>query len=171
MGRQHGDPAGLAGAGHWTQIADGGPDEVDAQAGAVRPRVPDRPECGASGHPGRLQRQNGAGDRPRKPDIAAAIEKPMAERAERTRLTADWVIDELRKLAGANMDACLKANPSGDLYLDLSDLTRDQTAALQLKRAALVDLGRHLGLFEIKYRIAGKIEVEGSSARETLHAR
>ena len=76
------------------------------------------------------------------PDIAAAIEKAMAERAERTRLTADWVIDELRKLAGANMDACLKANPSGDLYLDLSDLTRDQTAALQLKRAALVDLGR-----------------------------
>ena len=42
---------------HWTEIADGGPDEVDAQAGAVRPRVPDRPECGASGHPGRLQRQ------------------------------------------------------------------------------------------------------------------
>jgi hypothetical protein len=27
----------------------------------------------------------------------------MAERAERTRLTADWVVDELRKLAGANM--------------------------------------------------------------------
>ena len=52
-----------------------------------------------------------------KPDIAAAIEKAMAERAERTRLTADWVVDELRKLAGANMDDCMKANPSGDPYL------------------------------------------------------
>ena len=104
------------------------------------------------------------------PDIAAAIEKAMAERAERTRLTADWVINELRTLAGANMDACMKANPSGDPYLDLSALTRDQTAALQLKRAALVDLGRHLGLFEIKHRIAGELEVK-TSARETLHAR
>jgi phage terminase small subunit len=104
------------------------------------------------------------------PDIAAAIEKAMAERAERTRLTADWVVDELRKLAGANMDDCMKANPSGDPYLDLSALTRDQTAALQLKRAALVDLGRHLGLFEIKHRIAGELEVK-TSARETLHAR
>ena len=131
------------------------------------------------------------------PDIAAAIEKAMAERAERTRLTADWVVDELRKLAGANMADYMRSTPEGDPYLDFSSLTRDQTAALAEvtvedfvdgrgedaravkrvkfklhdKREALVDLGRHLGLFEIKHRIAGKIEVEGSSARETLHAR
>jgi phage terminase small subunit len=129
-----------------------------------------------------------------KPDIAAAIKKAMAERAERTELTADWVVDELRKIAGANMADYMKANPAGDPYLDFSALTRDQTAALHEvtveayvdgrgedardvkrvkfklydKRAALVDLGRHLGLFEIKHRIDGKIEVEGSSAREIV---
>jgi hypothetical protein len=89
--------------------------------------------------------------------------RSRALHVERTRLTADWVVDELRKLAGANMDDCMKANPSGDPYLDLSALTRDQTATLQLKRAALVDLGRHLGLFEIKHRIAGELEVKTSS--------
>jgi len=118
----------------------------------------------------------------------------MAERAERTRLTADWVVDELRKLAGANMADYMRSTPEGDPYLDFSSLTRDQTAALAEvtvedfvdgrgedaravkrvkfklhdKRAALVDLGRHLGLFEIKHRIEGKIEVEGSSAREIV---
>src|SRR5580700_11370390 len=64
------------------------------------------------------------------PDIAAAIEKAMAERAERTRLTADWVVDELRKLAGANMADYMRSTPEGDPYLDFSSLTRDQTAAL-----------------------------------------
>ena len=85
----------------------------------------------------------------------------------------------------------MKVGPGGDPYLDFSALTRDQTAALHEvtvedyvdgrgddardvkrvrfklydKRAALVDLGRHLGLFEIKHRIDGKIEVEVSSAR------
>ena len=49
-----------------------------------------------------------------KPDIAAAIEKAMAERAERTKLTADWVVDELRKIAGANMADYLKSTTHGD---------------------------------------------------------
>ena len=57
-----------------------------------------------------------------KPDIAAAIEKAMAERAERTRLTADWVVDELRKIAGANMADYMKSTPEGDPYLDFSAL-------------------------------------------------
>ena len=65
-----------------------------------------------------------------KPDIAAAIEKAMAERAERTELTADWVVDELRKIAGANMADYMKSTPEGLSVVDFSGLTRDQTAAL-----------------------------------------
>jgi hypothetical protein len=38
-----------------------------------------------------------------KANIAAAIEKARTKRAERTELTQDWVVDELRKIAGANM--------------------------------------------------------------------
>ena len=72
----------------------------------------------------------------------------MAELSERAELTADWVIDELRKLAGADLAVVLQIIPAA------------------VKRAALVDLGRHLGLFEIKHRINGKIELEvKSSAR------
>jgi phage terminase small subunit len=43
-----------------------------------------------------------------KPNIAAALEKARAERCE---LTADWVVDELRKIAGANMADYMKSGP------------------------------------------------------------
>jgi phage terminase small subunit len=127
-------------------------------------------------------------------NVTEAIEKAKAKRSERTGLTSDMVIDELRKIGFANMADYMKAGPGGDPYLDFSALTRDQTAALHEvtvedyvdgrgddardvkrvkfklydKRAALVDLGRHLGLFEIKHRIDGKVEVEVSNAREIV---
>ena len=73
-----------------------------------------------------------------KPDIAAAIKKAMAERAERTELTADWVVDELRKIAGANMADYMKANPAGDPYLDFSALnTRPDSCASRGDRRGL----------------------------------
>jgi phage terminase small subunit len=45
-------------------------------------------------------------------------------------LTADWVVEELRKLAGANMADYMKSTPEGLSVVDFSGLTRDQTAAL-----------------------------------------
>ena len=74
---------------HWTEIADGGPDEVDAQAGAVRPRVPDRPECGASGHPGRLF---GKGSVHASPDRADALVWAFTEIL--VEVISDWGIYE-----------------------------------------------------------------------------
>jgi len=65
----------------------------------------------------------------RKPEIAAAVEKAMAERAERTEVTADLVVGELRKIAFANMADYMKSTPEGDPYLDFSALTPAQTAA------------------------------------------
>ena len=35
------------------------------------------------------------------------------KRAERCELTADWVVEELRKLAGANMADYMKSTPEG----------------------------------------------------------
>ncbi len=55
-----------------------------------------------------------------KPHIAAAIEKAMAERAERTEVTADLVVGELRKIAFANIADYMKLTPQGDPYLDFS---------------------------------------------------
>jgi hypothetical protein len=42
----------------------------------------------------------------RKLEIAAAIEKAIAGRAERAELTADLVVDELRKIAFARPQGC-----------------------------------------------------------------
>jgi len=50
--------------------------------------------------------------------IAAAIEKARAKRAERCEVTVDWVFDELRKIAGANMADYLKSTTHGDPYRD-----------------------------------------------------
>src|SRR6266436_360549 len=108
-----------------------------------------------------------------KPEIARAVETAQAERLARVELTGDMVIAELRKIGFANMQDYMSSTPEGDPFLDFSMLTRDQAAALQEvtvedytegrgedarnvkrvkfkladKRAALVDLGKHLKLF------------------------
>jgi phage terminase small subunit len=131
----------------------------------------------------------------RKPEIAAAIAEAQNKRAERAELTADMVVDELRKIAFANMDDYMKATPGGDPYLDFSRLTRDQKAALHevtiedfvdgrgedaraVKRVkfklhdklgALDKLGRHLGLFDAKHkRPDAPVEVTVEELRATV---
>jgi phage terminase small subunit len=105
--------------------------------------------------------------------ILRAIEAAQEARRKRVGITADEVLNELVKLAKANMQDFMVAQPGGDPYLDFSALTRDQAAALQEvtvedytegrgenardvkrvkfrlcdKRAALVDIGKHLGMF------------------------
>ena len=74
------------------------------------------------------------------------------------------MVAELAKLAFANMRDYMRAGPDGDPYLDFAALTRDRelqgTVAAMMrdvrrikfkladKRAALGDLGRHLGIFK-----------------------
>ena len=117
-----------------------------------------------------------------KPEIAAAIEAAQRSQSVRTGITADMVIAELAKIGFANMADYMKTTPGGNPYLDFASLTRDQAAALQEvtvedyvdgrgddardvkrvkfrlgdKRAALVDLGRHLGMFVKKHQHTGK---------------
>lgn len=128
--------------------------------------------------------------------IALAVQKGVEKRAVRTEITADNVLRELAKIGFANMADYMKASPSGDPYLDFSGLTREQAAALQEvtvedyvdgrgedarevkrvkfkladKRAALVDLGRHLGVFKDKLEVSSPEEEAraASSARERL---
>lgn len=118
----------------------------------------------------------------KKPEIAAAIQEAMAARSERTEITSDMVLRELAKLGFANMADYMKCTADGDPYLDFSQLTRDQAAALievtvedfvdgrgedarsvrkvkfklADKRAALVDIGRHLNMFIERKEITGK---------------
>lgn len=117
-----------------------------------------------------------------KPVISAAIEEAIAKRAERTEITQDMVLRELAKIGFSNMQDYMKTTPDGDPYLDFSNLTRDQSAALTEvtvedyfegrgedaravkrvkfkladKRAALVDIGKHLGMFTTRVELTGK---------------
>lgn len=114
--------------------------------------------------------------------VREAVDKAIANRAEKTGITAERVIEELSKIGFSNMMDYMRPDPDGDLYLDFSNLTRDQAAAIQEvtvedfkagrgedardvrrvkfkladKRAALVDIGKHLGLFRERVEHTGK---------------
>ncbi|MCK0923723.1 terminase small subunit [Acinetobacter pittii] len=109
-----------------------------------------------------------------KPNIQKAIELGEAELAERTKITQDRVMRELEKIGFSNMLDYITITNEGDPVTDFSTLTRDQAAAiseivveeytegrgddarnvkrtkfkLSDKRSALVDMGKHLGMFK-----------------------
>ncbi|MDQ2079492.1 terminase small subunit [Xanthobacteraceae bacterium Astr-EGSB] len=117
------------------------------------------------------------------------IEVKATERAlERHAVTKEAVIGELAKIGFANMMDYVVINAAGDPVVDLSALDRDRAAAvaevvvdtipgrddapdvkrvrfkLHDKRAALVDLGKHLGLFverrHVTHEFADKSEAD-----------
>lgn len=106
-------------------------------------------------------------------EVASAIADQRTKQADKLEVTAERVLKELALIGFANMDDYLSVSGEGDPFVDLSALTRDKAAAigevtvedfkdgrgadardvrrikfkLLDKRAALVDLGRHLKLF------------------------
>jgi phage terminase small subunit len=118
--------------------------------------------------------------------IRARIAELQAARAERTEISADRVVTELAKLGFSNMLDYVRVDPHGDPVLDLSDVTRDQAAAirewtietymdghgeeaLQVKRVKfrladklgpLDKLARHLGLYNDTLELKGKLTLE-----------
>lgn len=118
----------------------------------------------------------------KRPEIQDYLAERRADLQKRTDITQERVLQELAKLGFANMADYMKPGANGDPFLDFSALTRDQAAALQEvtvedfvdgrgedardvrrvkfkladKRAALVDIGRHLGMFSDKLQLTGK---------------
>lgn len=109
------------------------------------------------------------------PDILAALTERSRSRVEKHDVTVTRIVQELAKIGFANMMDYVTIDPlTGDPTVDLSGMTRDQAAAvlevtidfyvegkgddaqrvkrtrlkLADKRAALVDLGKHLGMFK-----------------------
>lgn len=100
-------------------------------------------------------------------------------------VTAEKVIEELAKIGFANMLDYARVTTEGEPFIDLSQVTRDQAAAiagftvedfkdgrgedardvrkvtfkLHDKRAALVDIGTHLGMFKKEFKLDGKLEL------------
>lgn len=105
--------------------------------------------------------------------IKTVLAKKRQLLAERCDISAEKVLKELGLIGFANIEDFLKITPEGDPLLDFSSMTRDQAAAIASaevedyiegrgehsrnvrkvkikmsdKRAALVDLGKYLGLF------------------------
>ena len=112
-------------------------------------------------------------DNLKKPQIQEAIRKAMQKRQARTEITQDMVVNELAKIGFANIGDYVSFTGEGDPFVDLSEMTEAQSAALSEimvddymdgrgedareikrvkiklcdKKGALVDLGKHLGMF------------------------
>ena len=119
-----------------------------------------------------------------KEHVLEAIEIGKKALSERTGIKADEVIAELRLLAFSNPQDYTKDD--GTVITNLRELTRNQAAAIQElvideytdgkgkdarpvkrirlkfadKRAAIVDLGRHLGLFTDNMNLSGSVSWE-----------
>lgn len=64
------------------------------------------------------------------PKVRARIAELQASLAERTGITVERVLKEYEKLAFSNMQDYIRVGDNGLAYLDLSQLTRDQAAAI-----------------------------------------
>jgi phage terminase small subunit len=82
-------------------------------------------------------------------DIAEAYEARVAERIERLRVTVDVVLDELDMIAFAKILPVVRL-PNGREVYDGSGVSRDKASALATKAAALVNTGKHRGMFKEK---------------------
>lgn len=113
--------------------------------------------------------------------VLARVQELQTRAASRTEISIASVLQELAKIGFANMEAYFRSNTDGDPVLDFSNLTSEQKAALSEvtvetylegrgedartvkkvkfklhdKRAALVDIGRHFGMFKEKLEISG----------------
>jgi phage terminase small subunit len=120
----------------------------------------------------------------RKPEVSNYLSERQKELSERTEITADRVLKELAKIGFADIRSAVKWGPNlglvdtddgvimtnGALLID-SDTIDDDTAAsisevsqtaqgiklkMHDKQAALVSIGRHLGMFNDKLNVGGQ---------------
>ena len=115
-------------------------------------------------------------------DVQKAVEEGQKAIGERNELSQDMVVQELRLLGFSNMADYMTVTKDGSLTADFTKLTREQAAAIHEvtvdeftdgkgkdarpvrrvkfkladKRAALVDLGRHLGIFRDRVELTDK---------------
>lgn len=117
-------------------------------------------------------------------NVSAEIERRKAKLQAKSDITAERVVAELAKIGFANMADFMEVGPEGQPVTNFAGLTRDQAAALgeitveefqdgrtteagkaprKVRRIkfklhdkvkALVDIGRHLGMFEDKVKVS-----------------
>lgn len=109
----------------------------------------------------------------RKPEIKSEIDKAMAERSKRTGINQDRVLLELAKIGFAKItdviDPCtakVKPDASEDdlaciqsIKIKPNEYGAEREVKLYDKRAALVDIGKHLGMFKDKVELEADMEL------------
>lgn len=129
--------------------------------------------------------------------VAAVVAQGQKKLADKAGVTAEKIVAELAKLGFSNMSDYLSVNSEGSPYVDLSALDHDKWAAvgevtvdhinkrdgeetrtvervkfkLADKRAALVDLGKHLGMFVDRHEHTGSEELLDALAAAGERAR
>jgi phage terminase small subunit len=122
----------------------------------------------------------------KKPEIQNFVSSLAEARSEKTKITAENVLRELSLMGFANMQDYMTVQENGTAFVDLSQLTRDQAAAIQEivtdeywegrgedavpvkkikfkladKRGSLELLGKHLVLFGDKVTHDGTVTVK-----------
>lgn len=117
--------------------------------------------------------------------VAQRVAELQQAAAKRHDITVDKIVRELALIGFANMMDYMRTQEDGSAYVDFSSLTRDQAAAigevtsevymdgagedakpvkrtkfkLSDKRAALVDLGKHLGMFIERHEVKSEVKV------------
>jgi len=97
-----------------------------------------------------------------RPDVKAAVRRAMAERARRTNITADRVLEEFARIAFADLSRVIDWGPEGVKLKPVAELRDEDTSAVAFvslggrnktqrirmhnKLRALEALARHLGL-------------------------
>lgn len=109
----------------------------------------------------------------KRPEVADRITEIRQALTVRTSITQQRVLEELAKIGFANMGDMIELQ-DGRSHVDLAKLTPEQKAAiseiqidtsedgkqrvkvkLHDKRAALMDIGKHLGMFREKIEVSG----------------
>lgn len=114
--------------------------------------------------------------------VAARVSELVTVGAAKAEIDVAGVLKELAKIGFANMMDYARVSGDGEPFIDLSQMSRDQAAAVQQftvedfkdgrgegardvrkvtfklydKRAALVDIGNHLGMFKQLHEHTGK---------------
>ena len=96
----------------------------------------------------------------RKPEVAAAIAKRRQRMIEKLEVTQEMIVGELAKLTFSNIGDYLRIDADGAPYLDFSELTEAQTAALDTrfqladKHQALLTLAKILGFMPTRVTVS-----------------
>lgn len=104
----------------------------------------------------------------KKPEISSAVAKAMAERSRRTGVNADRVLLELAKIAFSKITdvvdpatAKIKGDASEDdlaciqsIKIKPTEWGTEREIKMYDKKSALVDIGKHLGMFKDKMDVS-----------------